>query len=405
MGYVERELNNPSQKRSGLASAALRRLSPKQNADQQNRAGTLGDPNSMQKPINTRTATGRPSPVGGGISGGGSGIGNQGIGQTGPPRLEVSNIGKLKPQLGSASMGATDLPFDAEAADAQQSLQAQRNKFEADATGEEQRIEREYVNQRRGVEDEIPEQQRRLLENYSGRGLAYSSGYAYDQGDQKAQYARLLGDLEAGKTDGIADLLRQRGQFNDEWGGRLQSIQQAAARRLALQAGDLGLGGEVPGSNEAVMDDLFGGGGGGQEFQPEPAPQPQQQFDSQPAAQLPYVAPSMAQPQQAPVQQAPQLALNNPGAAPGITNPYYNPQTQVQTPNMIDGGDPGMRGGQTIAQIAAASAPRLSAGTPNYMGMTPQQVAAAQAQQAPAPAPTGIDPNILKLLMSGSLTR
>lgn len=398
MGYVERSLNNPSQRRSGLASAALRRLQPTGPGEQPGTASPggisdrFGRQRTQQLTNNPRTAGG--SPVGGAISGGGgSGLNYGGSGgQVGPPRLTVDGIGKLKPQLpnpmGSASQGATSLPFDAEAADAQVSLQAQKNRFESDATAEQGRIEREYVNQRRDVEDEMPEQQRRLLENYAGRGLAYSSGYAYDQGDQKSQYARLLAELEQGKTGGIADLLRQRGQFNDEWSGRLQAIQQAAARRLAEQAGDLGLGGEVPGSNEAVMDDLFGGGGGAPAPQA-PVPPPTYTHGTGQGVNFgggtPAPAPAPVSPPPAPV---PQLALNNPAAPPSHMNPYYNPVTQVQTPNMIDGGDPGMRGGLTIAQIAANSAPKLSAGVPNFMGMTPEQVAAALGGGgAPSPPP------------------
>ena len=272
MGYVERSLNNPSQKRSGLAAAALRRLQPgqqsntSQNLDPQQAnplQGYSGAARSVQV-RNPSTATGAGAAV-----------------QTPTPNpqagpLAVTNTGKLKPQLPSASTGATGLPFDPTAADAQVQLQAQKNRFESDAAAEEQRIQREYMMQRRGVEEEMPNAQRELLERYAGRGLAYSSGYAYDQGDQQGQYARLLSQLESGQTDGLADLLRQRGLFNDDWSSRLQAVQAAAARRLAEQAGDLGLGGEQP-DYGSVLDDLFGGGassGGGEVSAPAPVESP-----------------------------------------------------------------------------------------------------------------------------------
>lgn len=181
-----------------------------------------------------------------------------------------------------AAVSGTALPFDADAADAQAQLQAQKNRFESDAVSEQERINREHVNLSRQVQEQKPVAQRNLLENYAGRGLAYSSGYAYDQTDQESQFAKMLAELDQGKTAGMADLLRQRGLFNDEWSQRLQAIQAAAARRLAEQAGDLGLGGGAgggtgggaPGAGGAPV----GGGGdygmeGGYANQQPPAPQ------------------------------------------------------------------------------------------------------------------------------------
>ena len=253
MGYVERSLNNPSSSRSGLAEAALRRM----------KGGVDGVAQSgSQVGYDWRNPQGQ-----GQAQQGQQGMGQSGMG--GPPSLAVTDIGKLRPQMPGASQGATGLPFDPEAADAQQDLQGQKNRFESDATSEGQRIEREYGSQRRSVEDQQPGAAKNLLENYAGRGMAYSSGYSYDQADQQGQYANLLGELEQGRTGGLADLLRQRGLFNDDYAGRLQSIQSAAARRLANQAGDLGLGNGGGGIGDILAD--LGLGGAPQT----PAPQPE----------------------------------------------------------------------------------------------------------------------------------
>ena len=249
MGYVERSLNNPSQSRSGLAQAALRRMKPG------------GAVTGLAQATSQVDARNKPQGAPGQQATGGSAAPTPGMG--GPPSLAVTDIGKLRPQLPGASQGGTSLPFDPEAADAQQNLQGQKNRFESDATAEGQRIEREYGSQRRDIEDQQPEDARRLLEGYAGRGLAYSSGYSYDQADQQGQYSNLMSELEQGRTGGLADLLRQRGLFNDDYAGRLQSIQTAAARRLADQAGDLNLGGGGGGGGiEDILKDLFPDGQG-----------------------------------------------------------------------------------------------------------------------------------------------
>lgn len=182
----------------------------------------------------------------------------------------------MRPQLPTAAQGGTALPFDGDAALMQAQLQSQKNLFESQATSEQQRITREYGLQRRAVEDQRPTAQRNLLEDYAGRGLANSSGYAYDQADQQSQFAKLLAELDQGKTEGFADLLRQRGVFNDSWAAQLQAVQAAAARRLAEQAGNLGLN-DQPTGNESLFDGLWGDPNAGAS---QPQTQPQTQMPS-----------------------------------------------------------------------------------------------------------------------------
>lgn len=246
-GYIDRELNNvASQQRSGLAQAALRRLKGPGASIERAKQSAGQSPYAARS---VRTGPALPN--------------KGGVGSAPPvatPALQMSSIGKLGvPDVAaSASQGATGLPFDPEAADAQQQLLSRKNRFEQMVNDAQYGLERDYTTRKRTVEDEIPDSKRQLLESYAGRGLAYSSGYTHDYGDLSSQYANLLAELEQGKTEGLANLLRQRGMFSEEYATQLQNIQAAAARRLAEQAGDLGLGGGGGGGQE-ILDDLFGG--------------------------------------------------------------------------------------------------------------------------------------------------
>lgn len=391
MGYIDRELNNmASQQRSGLAAAALRRLSPIQRAQQGSRQlrgrddYTLkpppGSPNSGAYGLDVDTRSGPSRGIG--VTNALDSALNPRLNPHGQaPSLQMSAIGKLQVPNLSASAGGTGLPFDPEAADAQQGLMSMKNRFELEATEAQQALERDYVTQRRSVENAIPDERRRLLENYAGRGLAYSSGYAHDTGSLESQYANLLAELEGGKTEGLANLLRQRGMFNEEWATRLQAIQAAAARRLAAQAGDLGLGGADT-TNTDILDNLFGGGqaavnapgapsapavpaapgpvhGPGPSHDPAPAPAPIQ-------LGIPGSGPATNPSSPFNPQPTTPIRLDNPALPPSHTNPILT-AGQVQSPNMINGGDPGMRGGKTIAEIIAEQAqfaPRPQATAP-----------------------------------------
>lgn len=327
MGYIDRGLNNPSQSRSGLAQAALRRLGsrtrggPAQTGPGASPGGPLmrtmdfqdsnGDGRDDRGTFSSRTGwSGQAKGLGAPSSPGG--MNNQ------PPGLQMSAIGKLQAPDLSASLGGTGLPFDVGAADAQQQLLGRKNRFEQEFTQGQQGLERDYMLQRRSVEDALPDERRNLLENYAGRGLAYSSGYAYDTGDLEGQYANLLAELEGGKTEGLADLLRQRGMFNEDYASQLQAIQAAAARRLSDQAGDLGLNNGAPGApgGQNILDSLFPKQPVSQPFDERPGipgvqPMPTITNTPAPAAPVPVAPAPQPTPQPAPISDSFKLPINH----------------------------------------------------------------------------------------------
>jgi hypothetical protein len=92
------------------------------------------------------------------------------------------------------------------------------------------------VTRRRTVNNE-PWNVRGILNNYAGRGMAFSSGQGVAQGRELQQYNQGLTDLNYQHTLGQQNLLGQRTAFMRTYRNQQQAIRQAAADRLAAQAG------------------------------------------------------------------------------------------------------------------------------------------------------------------------
>lgn len=97
-----------------------------------------------------------------------------------------------------------------------------------------------FVTRRRMVQDE-PWNVRGILNNYAGRGMAFSSGQGVAQGRELQNYNQGLTDLGYQRSLGVQDLQNQRTAFMRTYRNQQQAIRQAAADRLAAQAGSLNL--------------------------------------------------------------------------------------------------------------------------------------------------------------------
>lgn len=102
-------------------------------------------------------------------------------------------------------------------------------------------INRNFRTQRRRIVQQEPYNVRGILNNYSGRGMAFSSGYGVAQGRELQNYNQNLGDLNYQHTLGQQNLQDQRTAFMRTYRNQQQAIRQAAADRLAAQAGTLNL--------------------------------------------------------------------------------------------------------------------------------------------------------------------
>lgn len=244
MGYMDRELNNPSQSRSGLAAAALRKM------QEGNGQSATGNMNAQNESATQKLMSQQSGPLGGAGASGATRV-TQGLG-----RPSVSTTGRV--QAPTAATGATGLPFDASAADAQVELGTQNNQAQLDFERAQRDFERSILMGQREVEQSRPNDQRNLLEDFAGRGLAFSSGYGYETGQLENGYADILRQLQESGAEGNADLQRQKALWEQTFQGRLGSIQQAAARRAAEEAERLRLIAESQAQEQAPGEGLVG---------------------------------------------------------------------------------------------------------------------------------------------------
>lgn len=229
MGYIDRSLNQPSQQRSGLAQAALQRL-------------------SSSVPPNPANANGPNAP------GGTSWVGSSGSGT--PVTHQVTPTGQLVPGAPlpasappASAPNDTSNPYDAVEGAAQQRLLAGRNSYLHNEQVQRQNLEENFTNQNRAANIQHPIDLMHLLNQFSGRGMAYSSGYGYGVGQENDKFANLLAQYERSHTSGLNNLTTGENDYNANYAAQLQELRAAAVARLAGKAGDLGLGGD-PGTTD-----------------------------------------------------------------------------------------------------------------------------------------------------------
>lgn len=179
--------------------------------------------------------------------GGGSGSGG---GSYDPSQLPQWVQDKM-PSLGSVGGGGggkkkhgknSGMPYDAEYRDALLALRAQRATFFDELHRQQQVLRRQFQQSRADTKQQMPFAFTALRNNFAGRGMAHGSGYL-KSGDQLSQQFmdalnRLQGDFSFQK----GQLLDQRGTYLDNYQTQMDLLRRAATRRLASQAGDLGLG-------------------------------------------------------------------------------------------------------------------------------------------------------------------
>ena len=102
-------------------------------------------------------------------------------------------------------------------------------------------INRNYRITRYRTQEQEPWNVRNILNNFAGRGMGLSSSLAVAQGRELQNYNQGLTDLGYQHTLGVQGLQNQRTAFMRTFRNQQQAIRQAAADRLAAQAGTLNL--------------------------------------------------------------------------------------------------------------------------------------------------------------------
>jgi len=102
-------------------------------------------------------------------------------------------------------------------------------------------INHNYNIQVQRAQENEPYVQRGILSDYAGRGMAYGTGYSSATGRESQLFNQNLADLAYQHTYGLQDLNTQRADMRRTLDVQQQAIRQAAADRMAAQAGSLGL--------------------------------------------------------------------------------------------------------------------------------------------------------------------
>ena len=132
-------------------------------------------------------------------------------------------------------------PIDAQGRLDLSQLAAQRLNFLDQYNQQVSDINRNYAVQRQRAMENEPYVQRGILSDYAGRGMAHSTGFGSAAGRETQLFNQNLNDLAYSHTYGLNDLGNQRTAMARTLRTQRQAVRQAAADRMAAQAGTLGL--------------------------------------------------------------------------------------------------------------------------------------------------------------------
>lgn len=107
-------------------------------------------------------------------------------------------------------------------------------------TSSENLLNQQYTTSKSDYQAKIPQLARQLLSNFAGRGMAFSTGYGQAVGEQNADIARGLANLDLQRQQQLADITSQRGLANTQYKNDLASSIVGTVNRLSSRAGTLG---------------------------------------------------------------------------------------------------------------------------------------------------------------------
>lgn len=159
---------------------------------------------------------------------------------------------------GTVTPRNTSAPLDADSQIALQQAAAARATYLSGVRQQRQQEEQNYGDSLFDLNKQHPIDVRNLLNNFAGRGLAFSSGYGNSSSQLGDNYATSLSRLAAARTAALTGFGLDRSNYQNEYLASLSSIRQAAADRLSAAAGTLGLGST---SNPTVLASQLQGNG------------------------------------------------------------------------------------------------------------------------------------------------
>lgn len=134
-------------------------------------------------------------------------------------------------------------PFDPQAASDRLGAQSQLNQqLLASKTGRDE-LATDYAQGQQQLNQQQPDRYRAILNNFAGRGLANSSGYASAYGNEAADFADRKTDLDTQNQRGLAQYGMADSGAQSDYLSNIASIIAGTTGRLAGDAGQLGLAG------------------------------------------------------------------------------------------------------------------------------------------------------------------
>lgn len=246
-GYVERAVNKKaSNRRSGLAKMALTRLGT--GVQQPIRYANPAPPN-MTSPgapdanqPSTPTGQNYTDPATGYLSpnadlsnqpnDGGGVYHNPNLGQNPLARDDAGNVGHASSDQVAAGQWQPPVDPVAEAQAAQ--YEAERQKFLVDLMGQENDFRSAAGRKLRDLQTQQPIAQNQLLDDFAGRGMAFSGRYLQDTGDLQNRFAQQGTDTNEELNRNLSQIASARAGKNSEIQALLNSnMAQSAARNAS----------------------------------------------------------------------------------------------------------------------------------------------------------------------------
>jgi hypothetical protein len=132
------------------------------------------------------------------------------------------------------------LPFNPQIAAARRKLFADRMGYLRDYGRQVSDLNTQATSQLRALDIQQPDVNRGILNNFAGRGLAYSSGYGTTLGDATADFQAQRSDINNALGSNIARMRSDRRATMSDYQYQLGNLNQRAASAAIPRAGSLG---------------------------------------------------------------------------------------------------------------------------------------------------------------------
>ena len=131
-----------------------------------------------------------------------------------------------KKQRRRNSPDTTQQEFDAATAAARDKIYAALAQYNANYNKGVNQANLNYVTQRRAEDEALPGTLRQDLNNFAGRGMAYSSGYGSSVGAIQRNYSDRLADLLGTKAQTLSDLRSARSLYRKNASFKLEDLRR-----------------------------------------------------------------------------------------------------------------------------------------------------------------------------------